>query len=128
MANATTLTVNKLTANGYEARATVNTLDTGTATVTLNATLTGPADRFFILITNNGTSTLNVWLTAGVNPPSWRSDTGAVMAITTTETGVICCLDAASFLHTGNHFEINFVPLTGGTIGASIWCMELPKG
>jgi hypothetical protein len=126
MANATTLTVTKLTHNTYTARATANALDTGTATVTLNATLTGPYDRFFIEVYNSGSATLTVWPSAGVNPPSWRAEAGAAISIPAGETGFLSLLDAASYLHTGNHIELNFV--SAATLGASIYCMELPKG
>ncbi|MEI6309881.1 MAG: hypothetical protein WCP58_09595 [bacterium] len=126
MANATTLTVTKLTANGYKARATANLLDTGTATVTLNATLTGPYEQFFIEVYNSGSATLTAWLSAGVNPPSWGAEAGAVLSIPAAETGYLCVLEAMKYLHTGNHFEINFV--SAATLGASIYCMEIPKG
>src|SRR5690349_13389492 len=82
MANATAITLTEAVANGAVAQPAVDTLDTGTAAVTLPLALAGKgADRVILEVKNTAAQALKVEILAGDNPPAMRAPLGATTLV-----------------------------------------------
>lgn len=128
MANATAITVTDLSANSQVAQPTADVLDTGTAAVTLPASVGGKTDRLMLEVTNTAAANLTVDVLAGDNPPSHRAGVGAL-----TKSGIVQNavwlfgpFEAGRFLQDDGKLNVKFTPASG-TIGVTIRLYRLPK-
>lgn len=130
MANAAAITVNGLVANvAGAARPAGDTLDTGTAAVTLEAAVAGESERVLLEVTNNAAAAnnLTVSVLAGDNPPAARAGLGALdTVIAQNATRIIGPLESARFIQDDGKLRVTFTP-AAGTIAATIRCYKLPK-
>lgn len=134
MANATAITLTAAVANSKATQPTVDTLDTGTAAVTLPLALAGVGcDRVILEVKNTAAAALLVEILAGDNPPALRAPLGnltlsAAMAQNVVE--IFGPFDASRFLQndatSNGRLDFKFTPASG-TIGAQIRAYRLPK-
>ena len=127
MANATTITINDLTANGSIAAPTAQILDTGTADVVLETAATSDMDRIIIEVSNTATEDLVVVIEAGESPPAFRNSLGDVTsaAIADNARRIFGPFESARFAQADGKLQVTFAP--GGTIAATFVCYRLPK-
>jgi hypothetical protein len=128
MANATALTVTELVENGNIAQPTADTLDTGSAAVTISADVGGVACRVILEVTNTAAANLVAEVQAGDKPPASRSGLGALSSGNIAQNGVKIMgpFDASRFIQDDGKLDVKFTPASG-TIAASIRCYKLPK-
>ena len=131
MANATSIAITDLTANGQISAPATQTLDTGTAAVTLETPdLAGTAHRCWLEVWNtHATATLTVSVAAGDNPPAFRAGVGAFTgaAIAAVSGHALICLgDSSRFLEGGGKLKVTFTPSTG-TITGAFTLYRLPR-
>jgi hypothetical protein len=130
MANATAITVTELTENTAGiARPTGDTLDTGTAAVTLAAAVGGLSGHVILEVTNNAAAAndLTVSVLAGDRPPAERAGLGALdTAIAQNATKIIGPFESARFIQDDGSLSVTFTP-AAGTIAATIRCYKMPK-
>lgn len=127
MANATAITVTPLTRNASTAQPAVNTLDTGTAAVTISADVGGKADRAVLEVTNTAAANLTVAVLAGDNPPAQMAGLGSV-SVTLAQNAVALLgpFEGMRFIQDNGKLDVTFTPASG-TIGATVRCYLLPK-
>jgi hypothetical protein len=124
MTNATSITVNSLTADGVTYVA-GDVLDTGTVPVTIYGTAAGRMDRVIVAITNGTVGALVVNLLPGDNPPAFRSGIGTVTGtVAAGSVSVIGPFDGSRFIQDDRTFGITFTPT--GVISATVRCYKLP--
>lgn len=134
MANATAITLTAAVANSSVAQPSVNTLDTGTAAVTLPLALSGVgSDRVVVEVTNTAANALKVEILAGDNPPAQRAGLGAVTLVAAlAQNGVVICgpFDSSRFMQndatSNGRLDFKFTPASG-TIGVTVRAYRLPK-
>jgi hypothetical protein len=134
VANATAITLTDLTANAGTAQPSVDTLDTGTAAVTLPLALSGRgADRVIVEVKNTAAAALAVSILAGDNPPAQRAGIGdATLAAAMAQNAVqyFGPFDASRFMQNDatskGRLDLTFTP-SSGTIGVQIRAYRLPK-
>jgi hypothetical protein len=134
MANAAAITVTACVANSKVTQPAVNTLDTGTAAVTLPLALGGVgADRVIVEVTNTAAAALKVEILAGDNPPAMRAPLGdkeLTAALAQNGVEVFGPFEASRFLQndagTDGRLDFKFTPASG-TIGVTIRAYRLPK-
>lgn len=132
MANATSGTVNDLTANGFKADPAGDVLDTGTAAVALDYDVSSVSDRVIFRVLNSGAQNATVKISAGEYPPAFRQGIGdytsAVLAASAV--GWYGPFESSRFIRGASgkvgKFTLTITPASG-TIGATIQCMRLPK-
>lgn len=134
MANAALITCTDTTANGAVAQPAVNTLDTGTAAVTLPLSLAGKgADRVILEVKNTAAAALKVEILAGDNPPAQRAGLGdltLVAAAAQNDVNIFGPFDSSRFVQndatSSGRLDFKFTPASG-TIGVTIRAYRLPK-
>lgn len=132
MANATSITVTDLVANGAIAEPTRQICDTGTAAVTLETPdLAGAHDRVFLHIQNTAAANLTVQAIAGAaadNPPALRQGVGNITTANIAQNAfaLLGPFEAARFAEAGGKLKITFTPASG-TIACNWVCYRLPK-
>lgn len=128
MANATAITVTDLTANAVTARPTGDTLDTGTAAVTLAAAIGNVANRVIIEVTNTAAANLVASVAAGAEPPALNAGQGALASANIAQNAVVYMgpFESGRFIKADGSLSVTFTPASG-TIGATIRCYRLPK-
>jgi len=124
MADATSLAVNTLVANGTKAiTVDVNTAATGARTLAID--VGGLSDRIALRLKNNGTdatNTLSVTLSAGTNPPAFRAGIGAFTktGLATASTTIFGPVETARFIGTDGKLSV-IIASDGATNAAAIW-------
>lgn len=128
MANATAITVTDLTANAVTTRPTGDTLDTGTAAVTLAAAVGGIGSRVIIEVTNTAAANLVASVAAGDEPPAFNAGIGALASSNIAQNAVVYMgpFEMGRFGKSTGNLSVTFTPASG-TIGATIRCYRLPK-
>lgn len=128
MANATAITVTDLTANDVTTRPTGDTLDTGTAAVTLSAAIGGKGSRVILEVTNTAAANLVASVLAGDDPPAQNAGIGALTSANIAQNAVIYMgpFETGRFGQNDGTISATFTPASG-TIGATIRCYRLPK-
>lgn len=128
MANATAITVTDLTANAVTTRPTGDTLDTGTAAVTLAAAIGGKGSRVILEVTNTAAANLVVAVAAGDDPPAQNAGIGALTSDNIAQNAVVYLgpFETGRFGQNDGTISATFTPASG-TIGATIRCYRLPK-
>lgn len=128
MANASAITVTALAANSQVAQPTADVLDTGTAAVTLSASVGGVTDRVILEVKNTAAANLTAEILAGDNPPSHRSGIGSLSKSGIVQNAVwyFGPFEAGRFLQDDGKLNVKFTPASG-TIGVEIRCYKLPK-
>jgi hypothetical protein len=131
MANATSGTVNNLVANGFLANPAGDTLDTGTAAVTLDYDVAGDSNRVVFQVTNNSAVNLTVGIIAGAYPPAFQAGRGAYLSanLAAAAVGWYGPFESAQFIQAGadsGELQLTITPASG-TIAATIRCFQLPK-
>jgi hypothetical protein len=128
MANATSITVNALTANGGILAPTAQVLDTGTSAVVLKTSALSTTNKVILRVMNTAAATLTVKVSAGSDPPAFRAGGGdftdTAVAITSGER-VMGPFESARFLQSDGTLQFTFTP-TSGTITATFVCYQLP--
>jgi hypothetical protein len=129
MTNATSITVTDLTANGWTAQPTGDTLDTGTVAVTLYGTISGKSDRIIVHVYNSSTANLTVSALAGDSPPAFRAGIGTAGTVVGTATADenkwFGPFESARFAQNDSTFGLTFTP-AAGTIAATVRAYKLP--
>ena len=125
MTNATSITVNDLTADGVTYVA-GDVFDTGTVPVTVYGTATGRMDRVIIEISNGTVGALLVNLAAGDNPPAFRSGIGNQTqgSVAAGSVSFVGPFDGSRFMQDNKTFGLTLTPT--GVISATIRCIKLP--
>lgn len=128
MANATAITVTDLTANAVTTRPTGDTLDTGTAAVTLAAAIGGKGSRVILEVTNTAAANLVVAVAAGDDPPAQNAGIGALTSDNIAQNAVVYLgpFETGRFGQNDGTISATFTPASG-TIAATIRCYRLPK-
>lgn len=128
MANATAITINDLTANGSIVAPTAQVLDTGTAAVVLETSVTSDLDRIIIEVTNTAAANLVVTIEKGEEPPAFRQVLGDVASANMAQNvrRVFGPFESARFAQADGKLQLTFTPASG-TIGATFVCYRLPK-
>ncbi len=132
MANATAITVTNLTADAFVARPTADTLDTGTAAVTLSAAVGSETSRALFEFTNTAAANLTVAILAGDNPPAFQSALGNISkTLAQNEVWYVAAPTSSRFVQDDStsrtgRIDVTFTPASG-TIGATVRCYKLPK-
>lgn len=128
MANATAITVTDLTANAVTTRPTGDTLDTGTAAVTLAAAIGGVGSRVILEVTNTAAANLVASVAAGDDPPAHNAGIGALTSSNIAQNAVVYLgpFETGRFGQNDGTISATFTPASG-TIGATIRCYRLPK-
>lgn len=128
MANATAITVTDLTANAVTTRPTGDTLDTGTAAVTLAAAIGGVGSRVILEVTNTAAANLVASVAAGDDPPAQNAGIGALTSSNIAQNAVVYLgpFETGRFGQNDGSISATFTPASG-TIGATIRCYRLPK-
>lgn len=128
MANATAITVTSMTANGSTAYPTADALDTGTAAVTLPASVAGVADRVLFLVQNTAAANLTVTVVAGDNPPAQRAGIGSFTTGNIAQNAYLLLgpFEGMRFLQDDGKINVTFTPASG-TIACNVRCFLLPK-
>lgn len=130
MSNAAAITVNDLTANGATniVDPTPDTLDTGTAAVTLYAAVGGRADDVIFRIKNTDDDTaMTVAILAGDNPPAQRAGVGnASQSVAFGATRWFGPFEGSRFLQDDGSIGITVTPASG-IISAQITCFRIPR-
>lgn len=129
MANATSVTINALTANGAIAAPTAQAMDTGTSAVTVKtADQVSDGDRCFLRVTNTAAANLTVSVNAGDSPPAWRKALGAFTTgnIAQNATQYLGPFETARFKQSDGTLEFTFTPASG-TIACNFDLFRLPK-
>jgi hypothetical protein len=128
MANATAITINDLVANGAVLAPTAQVLDTGTAAVVLKTAALAKTDRVILRVMNTAAATLTVKVSAGTDPPAFRSGIGdftdTAVVITSGER-VMGPFETSRFIQSDGTLQFTFTPTTG-TITATFVCYRLP--
>ncbi len=132
MANATSGTVNALTANGFLADPAVDTLDTGTAAVSLDYDVSSQSDRVIFRIKTTNANGCTVTLTAGDYPPAFRQGVGDYVSATLAQNAIgwYGPFESSRFMRKGakaGKITLKISPLGGDTIATTIQCFKLPK-
>ncbi len=127
MANATALTINELTANGWAARATGDVLDSGTIAVTLYGTVdTYRHGAVIVEVSAGGTANLVCAALAGDLPPAHRSGLGYVEGtVAGGSAQIFGPFEAARFMQNDGTFGMSFAP-SDGTIAGTVRAYALP--
>jgi hypothetical protein len=134
MANAALITLTACVGNGLVAQPAVNTLDTGTAAVTLPLTVPkGAMDRVIVEVTNTAAAALKVELLAGDNPPAMRAALGDLTLVAAQAQNVVNYFgpfESARFAQndgtSADRLDFKFTPASG-TIGVTVRAYQLPK-
>lgn len=128
MTNATALTINELTANGWEARATGDVLDAGTVAVTLYGTVdTYRHGAVIVEVSAGGTANLVCAALAGDNPPAFRQALGNVSAtVAGGSAQIFGPFETARFMQNDGTFGMSFTP-SAGTIAGTVRVYALPN-
>ena len=128
MANATSIDITNLTANGSIAAPTAQILDTGTAPVALEAATGGEMDRVIVEVTNTAAADLTVTIEAGVNPPAFLAVHGDVVSPAIPQNGrrIFGPFESARFAQADGKLQVTFTPASG-TITGTFVCYRLPK-
>ena len=128
MANAGTITVTDLTANGWTTAPTPGTFDTGTVAVTgVVLDFKGETDRGLIFVTNTAAQALVVEIQAGDYPPAFRSHLGASTAGTIAQNVTAVFGPFESARHSQSDQTVLMTLTPGGTIAATAYALKLPK-
>jgi hypothetical protein len=119
MANATVLTINDLTANGFTARPAGDVLDTGTVAVTLYGTVaTKRAGNVIVEVANGGTANLVVSALAGDQPPAFRAGLGNKSGtVAAGSVSLFGPFESARFIQDNGTFGMTFTPASGSVAG-----------
>jgi hypothetical protein len=132
VANATAITLTACVANGAVAQPAVDTLDTGTAAVTLPLTVVGKPGRVILEVKNTAAAALKVELLAGDNPPALRAGLGdaiLVAAAAQNEVNILGPFESSRFAQNDatskGRLDVKFTPASG-TIGVTIRAYRLP--
>jgi len=128
MANATSIVLSALTANGELATPTAQALDTGTAAVTLESAATSEMDRIILRVENTAAANLGVSIDAGESPPSWRKSLGAftATALAQNDEAWFGPFESARFAQADGKLKVTFT-LASGTITGNFTAYRLPK-
>lgn len=134
MANATAITLTAAVANSKVTQPAVDTLDTGTAAVTLPLALGGVgADRVILIVTNTAANALKVEILAGDSPPALRASLGDLTltaALAQNGVEVLGPFDGSRFTQndatSSGRLDFKFTPASG-TIGVTMRAYRLPK-
>lgn len=130
MANATAITVNALTADSSITLPTPDTLDTGTAAVTIPAASIGDTSRRCILLVKNtdDDTALTAKINKGsTNPPAFRTGVGDLsVSVAFGVTKVIGPFEPARFIQSDGSLSVTITPASG-TISAQLTLLQLPK-
>jgi len=126
MSNATALTINDLTANGWAAEPAGDVLDTGTSAVTIYGTVTAyRGGQIIARVANGGTANLVVAALAGDAPPAFRQGLGNVSGtIAAGSVSYFGPFEMARFLQNDGTFGMTFTPT--GTIAGTVRVIALP--
>lgn len=128
MANAGTITVTDMTANGWTTIPTPGSFDTGTVAVTgVVVNFGGETDRGLIFVTNTAAQALVVNLEAGDYPPAFLSGSGDGVGGTIAQnaTAAFGPFESAKFNQSNQTVLMTLTP--GGTIAATSYALKLPK-
>lgn len=127
MANATSITVTALAANGSTADPSANTLDTGTAAVTLKTSALSRTRRVIFRVVNTAVANLTVTANAGSDPPAFEAGTGGFTSGNIAQNGVLWLgpFSPAQFAQSDQTLSLTFTPASG-TIACSVQCLQLP--
>jgi hypothetical protein len=128
VSNATAITVRDLTGNGSIPQPAPDTLDTGTAAVTLPLALSGTgADRTILEVHNAGSGAITLDALDGQRP-SPRAGIGDLnlTTIAAGATEIVGPFEGGRFGQSDGRVDLRFTPASG-TIGASIRAYRLPK-
>lgn len=130
MANATSITVNELTANGAVALPTPDVLDTGTDAVTIETASAVPETDKVIMIFENtsvgDTMTVKVW--AGDKEPAFRRGIGdLVFTVAGSAKSVLGPLESARFLQSSGKIKLTSTPANTKTQTLKITLLKLPR-
>lgn len=128
MANATSIELTDLVANGSIAAPTAQALDTGTGAVTLETPATSEMDRIILRVQNTTANNLTVTIVAGQDPPAFRAAIGDVISATIGQNvnRFFGPFEAARFKRSNGKLRVTFTP-TVSTIGANFTAYVLPK-
>jgi hypothetical protein len=129
MANATSITLNALTAETVLTRPTGDVLDTGTDAVTIDLTPDADLHRILLEVTNTAgaADTMTVSIAAGDYPPAASQSLGAV-SFTVAQSAVrYIVLDSAQHMQSDGTVEVTVTPAATKTQTATIRAYKLPK-
>ena len=129
MANATAITLNKLTVDTAKDDCAESVLDTGTDAVTLKFTPTGDTHNVLLKFENNAEAAdkMTVDILAGTTPPAFLGGLGD-LSIELSQNGIAyVVLDSARFMHADGKIKIKSTPATGKNQTLKITAWELPK-
>ncbi len=133
MANAASITLTDLVANGSVEEPTLQILDTGTADVVLETPATSEMDHIFIRIVSTAAEALVVTVSAGEDPPAWRKDPpawrkdlGALADVTIAQNEIwfLGPFESARVGQADGKLQVTFAP--GGTIAATFKAYQVP--
>ncbi len=126
MSNATSITINDLTADALTQVA-GDVLDTGTVAVTLYGSVPNTRSGDVLLYVDNGaTVNLTVTALAGDNPPAFRAGLGNVSGtVSGGSVGVFGPFETARFMQNDNTVGFTFTPASG-SVSATIRAYQLP--
>ena len=128
MSNASSITVNDLSANSNIVDPTPDTLDTGTSAVTLYAAVGGRADDVIFRIKNTDDDTaMTVEILAGDNPPAQRAGLGSIsQSVAFGATRFFGPFEGSRVLQDDGSIGVKITPASG-TIAAQITCFRVPR-
>jgi hypothetical protein len=129
MANATAITLNKLTLDTAKADCAESVLDTGTTAVTLKFTPTGDTHNVLLKFQNTAAAadTMTVKVNAGTAPPAFLRAAGD-LTIAVAQNGIAyLVVDSARFKQTDGTISITSTPASTKTQTLKITAWELPN-
>lgn len=128
MANATAIVVADLTMDTGDDEQTAQTLDTGTADVSLKTDTADDLDRVIVEVTNTAAGALVVTVDAGAQPPAWRNGLGATAdkSLAQNDVAIFGPFDTSRFAQADGTVQMTFAP--AATIAATFKAYKLPKG
>lgn len=128
MANATSILLNALTANGSILTPTAQVLDTGTAAVVLESPATSEMDRIVLRVKNTAAADLTVTIETGEDPPAFRKALGDVVSATMAQNVErwFGPFESARFAQADDKLQVTFT-WASGTIAGNFDAYVLPK-
>jgi hypothetical protein len=127
MANATSLTINALTANSWTTRPAGNVFDTGTVAVTVYGTVdTYKSGAVIVEVSNGGTAVLTATALAGDNPPAFRAGLGSVAgSVAAGSVQIFGPFETGWFGQDDGTFGLTLTPVSG-TIAGTVRAYAIP--
>jgi hypothetical protein len=128
MANATSLTLRDLVANGELADPAADTFDTGTSPVTVPLDVAGESDRVVLRVQNTAVANLTVTVAAGDDPPAIRAGLGGYASGNIAQNAVLWLgpFESARFIQNNGKLDVTLTPASG-TIAANVRAFRLPR-